>query len=295
MTSPGDWAWEETLALYEAADDISLFETGWISERFDPTFSELTGPPARSWMFLTALAKATRRIQLGIRLDSLHYYQVPTLGRTAHLAASLDVVSDGRLAMRLGADWEGDDLASDPTAGSRIGAYFARLDEACGALTWSLSGKDAPFRGKYVDLTSIPRLQTVQRPPPPLCIESRDVMGTLKIAARHATEWTYLGRRVDEFVRLREILFGLCNDAGRDADAITTSARLRLDTSGDLRPLLDRAAAFSCAGADLGLIDFPAGVSLPSLEAIAEGLEDAGLGSEVRDNQARATGGPTWR
>ena len=59
-TSPQDTTWPDMLAVWKAADDIELFESGWTFDHFYPIFSDSTGPCMEGWITLTALAQALR-------------------------------------------------------------------------------------------------------------------------------------------------------------------------------------------------------------------------------------------
>ena len=81
-TAPQDTNWDDMLEVWRAADDIELFESGWLFDHFYPIFSDPTGPCLEGWVTLTALAQATKRLRLGTdrkstRLNSSH----PSLSR----------------------------------------------------------------------------------------------------------------------------------------------------------------------------------------------------------------------
>ena len=59
-TSPQHTTWADMLAVWQAADDIELFESAWTFDHFYPIFSDdSTGPCLEGWVTLTALAQAT--------------------------------------------------------------------------------------------------------------------------------------------------------------------------------------------------------------------------------------------
>jgi alkanesulfonate monooxygenase SsuD/methylene tetrahydromethanopterin reductase-like flavin-dependent oxidoreductase (luciferase family) len=63
-TAPQDTTWADMLAVWQAADDIELFESGWTFDHFYPIFSDPTGPCLEGWVTTTALAQATRRLRV---------------------------------------------------------------------------------------------------------------------------------------------------------------------------------------------------------------------------------------
>src|SRR3954452_6854179 len=65
-TSPQNTTWSEMLPIWQTADDIDVFESGWTFDHFYPIFSDSTGPCLEGWITLTALAQATKRLRVGV-------------------------------------------------------------------------------------------------------------------------------------------------------------------------------------------------------------------------------------
>ena len=65
-TSPQSTTWDDMLAVWQAADGIELFESGWTFDHFEPIFSDRSGPCLEGWLTLTALAQATSRLRVGV-------------------------------------------------------------------------------------------------------------------------------------------------------------------------------------------------------------------------------------
>ena len=62
------------LAVWQAADDIEVFESGWTFDHFYPIFSDSSGPCLEGWTTLTALAQATKRLR---RRRARHRHPLP--------------------------------------------------------------------------------------------------------------------------------------------------------------------------------------------------------------------------
>ena len=84
-TAPQNTTWADMLAVWRAADDIEVFESGWTFDHFYPIFSDSTGPCLEGWTTLTALAQATTRLRLGTLVTGIHHRHPAVL---ANMAAS---------------------------------------------------------------------------------------------------------------------------------------------------------------------------------------------------------------
>ena len=123
-TSPQNTTWRDMLAVWKEADGIELFESGWTFDHFYPIFSDPAGPCLEGWMTLTALAQATQRLRLGTLVTGIHYRHPAVL---ANMAATLDIVSGGRLELGIAPD--GTRKSPAPTASN----WAARPSAATGS------------------------------------------------------------------------------------------------------------------------------------------------------------------
>jgi F420-dependent oxidoreductase-like protein len=269
-TAPQSTTWADMLAVWREADDIELFESGWNFDHFYPIFDDSTGPCLEAWVTLTALAQATRRLRLGT-LVSGNVYRHPAV--LANMAATLDIVSDGRLELGLGAGWNEEECAAYGIDLPPLGDRFDRFDEACDIILSLLSNETTDFYGQHYRLTAARcEPKPVQRPHPPLCIGGVGEKRTLRTVARLAQHWNLPGGGPEVFKQKRDVLAGHCADVGRDPAEITTSVHIRLPKDGDVGPLVDEAAAYADAGMDLGIVYLPPPHTPAVLEPVAQAL-----------------------
>ncbi|WP_299556512.1 LLM class F420-dependent oxidoreductase [uncultured Mycolicibacterium sp.] len=274
-TSPQETTWPDMLAVWQAADGIDVFESGWTFDHFYPIFSDSAGPCLEGWTTLTALAQATTRLRVGVLVTGIHYRHPAVL---ANMAAALDIISGGRLELGVGAGWNEEESNA---YGIELGSVKERLDrfeEACQVLIGLLSQETTTFHGRYYRLTEARNEpKGPQRPHPPICIGGNGEKRTLRITARYAQHWNYLGGPPEEFARKRDVLAAHCAELGRDPNEITLSAHVRLGTDLDYARVVDEAAALGAEGLDLAIVYLPPPHTPAVLEPLAEAIRDSGL------------------
>jgi F420-dependent oxidoreductase-like protein len=269
-TSPQDTEWADMLAVWRAADDIDFYESGWTFDHFYPIFSDPTGPCLEGWVTLTALAQATQRLRVGVLVTG-NIYRHPAV--LANMAATLDIVSDGRLELGIGAGWNQEECDGYGIELPPLKQRFDMFDEACQVIIGLLTQTTTDFAGEHYRLQQARcEPKPVQRPHPPIVIGGGGEKRTLRSVARYAQHWNYPGGPVEDFARKRKILDEHCADVGRDPSEIMTSTHLRLAADGDTGPLVESAAAYAEAGLDMGIIYLPAPHTPAVLEPVAQAL-----------------------
>jgi F420-dependent oxidoreductase-like protein len=269
-TSPQHTTWADMLDVWQAADDIDLFESAWTFDHFYPIFSDPTGPCMEGWTVTTALAQATRRLRVGLMVTG-NIYRHPAV--LANMAATVDIVSNGRLELGIGAGWNQQECDAYGIDLPPLKERFDRFDEACQVIIGLLTNETTDFDGQYYKLTEARcEPKPVQRPHPPLVIGGNGEKRTLRAVARWAQHWNFPGGGVEVFNQKRAVLAQHCADVGRDPAEITTSTHLRMGTDGELGPLVEEAAALAEAGLDLGVVYLPPPHTPKILEPLADAL-----------------------
>ncbi len=271
-TAPKHTTWDAMLEVWRAADDIELFESGWTFDHFYPIFSDQAGPCLEGWITLTALAQATRRLRLGTLVTGIHYRHPAVL---ANMAATLDVVSGGRLELGIGAGWNEEESGAYGIGLGSPKQRSDRFEEACAVITGLLSPQETTtFKGSYYELTGARcNPKPLQQPHPPICIGGSGEKRTLRTAARFAQHWNFVGGTPEQFAHKRDVLHGHCADLGRDPAEILLSSHVAF--TGDVAETAANAAAMAEAGAELAIVTLRPPHSAAVLEPLAAAL--AGL------------------
>src|SRR6201996_5131488 len=174
-TAPQQVSYDDILNVWREADSIPQIEHARAFDHPLPIGGGPDGPIFEGWTLLSALAAQTSRLRLGLMVTS-NRIRPPAL--LAKIAATVDVVSGGRLDFGIGAGSRTD----IPWARREYDAYglpygsardaVGSLAEACTVIK-RLWGEDAPFdfHGRYYDLTgAFCNPKPVQRPRPPIMI-----------------------------------------------------------------------------------------------------------------------------
>jgi F420-dependent oxidoreductase-like protein len=274
-TSPQNTTWSDMLAVWREADDIDVYTSGWTFDHFYPILSDSTGPCLEGWITLTALAQATRRLRLGTLVTGIHYRHPAVL---ANMAAALDIVSNGRLELGIGAGWNEEESGAYGIELGTIKERFDRFEEACQVLVGLLSDETTDFDGKYFQLKAARNEpKGPQRPHPPIGIGGSGEKRTLRITAKYAQHWNFVGGPPEEFARKRDVLASHCADIGRDPKEIMLSAHVRLGEDRDYAKAVADAAALGAEGLDLAIVYLPPPYDPAVLAPLADAVRESGL------------------
>lgn len=251
-TSPQHTTWPDMLAVWKEADDIDVFESAWTFDHFYPIVGDSHGPCLEGWTMLAAMATATTRLRLGVLVSGIHYRHPALL---ANIAATLDIISGGRLELGIGAGWNEEESGAYGMALGTPRERSDRFEEACQVLISLLSRETTDFAGEYYQLTDA-RLEPKgpQRPHPPICIGGNGEKRTLRTTAKYAQHWNFVGGTPELFARKRDVLYAHCEAVGRDPKEITLSSHVRLGADGDPGPVVANVAALAEKGLDLAIV-----------------------------------------
>jgi F420-dependent oxidoreductase-like protein len=175
-------------------------------------------PMLESWTTLSVVAGFTTKIKLGTLVTGITYRYPAVL---AKVAATLDVLSKGRLFMGIGAAWNEDESHAYgihfPPAGERL----SRLEEAIQIIRkmWT-EEPSASFNGKYYQIhNAYCNPKPIQKPSPPILVGGSGERKTLKIVAKYADACNLFGS-AETVKRKLNILKDHCKSVGRDYDSI---------------------------------------------------------------------------
>jgi alkanesulfonate monooxygenase SsuD/methylene tetrahydromethanopterin reductase-like flavin-dependent oxidoreductase (luciferase family) len=167
----------------------------------------------------------------------------------AHMAATVDVISNGRLEFGVGAGWNEYEHQSMGIPLYTPGERIRRLGEACEITKRLWTQQLTDFDGRYYQLNQA-RLEPkpIQKPYPPIVIGGGGEQLTLRVVARYADVWNFTGTDVETFRHKVRVLHEHCAAVGRDPEQIELSVQARVSyddlaaTVATLQPLVEAGA-----------------------------------------------------
>ncbi|HXS61158.1 MAG TPA: LLM class F420-dependent oxidoreductase [Candidatus Sulfopaludibacter sp.] len=198
----------------------SGFDSFWVMDHFHQI--QFVGRPEEpmleGWTVLSMLAGITTKIKIGTLVTGI-IYRYPSV--LAKVAATLDILSKGRLFMGIGAAWnEQESLAygiSFPSNQERL----LRLEEAIQIIRKMWTEEPyASFKGKYYQINNAYcNPKPIQKPSPPILVGGSGERKTLKIVAKYADACNLFGS-IESVKNKLGILKEHCKNVGRDYDSI---------------------------------------------------------------------------
>ena len=169
--APSATAWQEKARRVESLGYASLY--------LPDHFTDQLGPIAA----LMAAADATTRLRVGSLVFDNDYRHPVVLAKEA---ATLDLLSDGRFDLGLGAGWMASDYEQAGIPFDSPGTRIRRMEEALKIIKGLFAGTPFSFSGEHYQVASIEGSPLpVQKPHPPILLGGGGKR-MLRLAAREA-------------------------------------------------------------------------------------------------------------
>lgn len=234
-----DRHWETMKGLALEIEAAGL-ESAWVYDHFHTVPIATLEPTYEAWTLMAALSAVTSTVRLG-QMCTANSYRMPSY--LAKVAASIDVISNGRVEMGIGAGWYEAEYLGFGYQFPRPAVRIGQLEEGVQIMKLMWTEDSVDFEGKHYRLRGgICRPRPVQQPHIPLWVAGGGEQLTLRTAARHAA-YTNFGADLEQFVRKAEILAEHCRDLGRDPAEIVRSSNFNIvcaATEAEVEDTLDR-------------------------------------------------------
>jgi alkanesulfonate monooxygenase SsuD/methylene tetrahydromethanopterin reductase-like flavin-dependent oxidoreductase (luciferase family) len=186
-----------------------------------------------SYTTLGFIAARTERVRLLSMATAASYRPA---GLLAKIVTTLDVLSEGRAMLGIGSGDYAEEAAGLGLPFPETGAERAELLEetvrACLEMWAGEHGSEAALDGRYVHLGRALNLpQSLSRPHPPIMIAGSGEKRTLPLVARYADACNL--RPSPDLPKKLDLLRRLCDEVGRDYDAIEKTVPFGFDVGED--------------------------------------------------------------
>ncbi|MBX3067113.1 MAG: LLM class F420-dependent oxidoreductase [Microbacteriaceae bacterium] len=206
--------------------DAGAWESIWVFDHFHTVPEATDQATHEAWTLMAAFAATTKRVRLGQMCTCISYRNPAYL---AKVAATVDLISNGRVEMGIGAGWyEHEWLAYGygfPSAGERLG----RLEEGVRIMQHAWTEGKASLTGKYYQVSNaIVEPRPLQPEGIPIWIAGGGEKVTLRIAAQFANCTNFADGDIEVFNAKSAILQEHCVKLNRPFDAIRRSTNVKV-------------------------------------------------------------------
>jgi len=225
------------VTMFTLADHFFQMET--VGRAEDPFLEGYTS--------LGFLAGQTTTIDLTLLVTGVTYRYPGVLAKTV---TTLDVLSQGRSMLGLGAAWYEREHVALGIPYPPLGTRFEMLEETLQICRQMWSDEDGPYHGKHYQLAeTICVPQPIRRPP--ILIGGDGEKKTLRLVAQYADVWNSTTSDVAELEHKIDVLNRHCDAVGRDPREIRKTVGLFVDPFTDIAGYLKAVQRYAELGIEL--------------------------------------------
>ena len=217
-------AWRRSLAIALEAEALGV-DSLWAFDHFHTTPDPTEEITFESFTLLTALVGATSRVKLG-HLVLGAGYRNPAL--VAKMASCLDVISDGRFELGIGAGWKADEYRGYGYPFPPTRERLELLADALEIIRRMTDGGRATWSGRHARIDGA---VNVPAPAPgrlPILVGGNGERVTWALAARFADELNLDAMAPGRLPGALATIARRCEEAGRDPATLRVSVHLWL-------------------------------------------------------------------
>lgn len=218
--------YEAMTAVAKAADEIAAYDSIWIYDHFHTVPEPTQEAVFECWTTTAALARDTRRVNIG-QMVTCNGYRNPAL--LAKIASTTDVLSHGRLYCGLGAGWYEHEWKAYGYGFPETRERMRAFREAVQIIVKMWTEDEPKFAGEYYHIDGpINEPKGVRKPHPSLWLGGGGEQITLKLVAKYANACNVGGGNPEVIKQKLEVLQQHCETVGRNYDEIIKSTSLNI-------------------------------------------------------------------
>lgn len=182
------------------------------------TFATAHHPMLEGYTSLGFVAALTKRMQLGLMVTGVTYRHP---GLLAKIVTTLDVLSQGRAILGIGAAWYEREHKALGVPYPELKERFERLEEALQIAQQMWSDSEEPYAGKHYRLDETINIPAaVRKPHPPILVGGSGEKKTLRLVAQYADACNLFAADVETVANKIDVLKRHCEDVGREFSEI---------------------------------------------------------------------------
>jgi alkanesulfonate monooxygenase SsuD/methylene tetrahydromethanopterin reductase-like flavin-dependent oxidoreductase (luciferase family) len=223
--TPNWTALEPAAAVALAVEAERLgYDSIWVADHLMHGFDDAI---LEGWTTLAVIAGRTTRIKLGT-IHLAQPFRAPAI--TAKMAATLDVLSGGRLILFYDCGWQEAEVRAYGLDWPADAERIVRMDEGLQLIKalWSAQNP-LDFRGRYFSTdAAMCRPAPLQQPRPPIWLGEARHDGWLDAIVRHADGWNSTPASLQRLNDKLDALRAACDRAGRDVADLELSLEIQV-------------------------------------------------------------------
>ena len=211
-TGQGGYSYEDLLKVWAAADDLG-YESAWLYDHFY-ALGDRNQPCLEAWTTLAALAAMTKRLRLGTMVTCVNYRHPSLL---AKMAATVDLLSHGRLILGMGAGWHEEEYQAYGYGFPDQATRMKQLKEALIIIQKLWTEENATFEGTFYTIrNAISFPKPLQKPRPKILVGITSGRKTLPyLAIRYADGLNVTSSSLEEVGAVIKSALGYCDKLGK--------------------------------------------------------------------------------
>jgi F420-dependent oxidoreductase-like protein len=226
-------------------------------------------PMLEAYTTLGYLAGRTERMTLGVLVTGVMYRHP---GLLAKIVTTLDVLSEGRARLGIGASWYEREQRGLGVPLVPVGERFERLEETLRICLQMWSDHNGPFQGRHYQLAETLCVPApVRQPHPPILIGGGGEQKTLRLVARYADACNVFGTSPEDVAHKLDVLRSHCEAEGRDYHSIEKTVLAVRPALADVDDFIAAAVEYAKLGVtEIGSMPDPGRSPVEWAEQVAE-------------------------
>ncbi|MDQ6793252.1 MAG: TIGR03560 family F420-dependent LLM class oxidoreductase [Chloroflexota bacterium] len=216
-------AWEATVEVARWAE-AQGFESLWLYDHFQVDPPLIEAPIFEPFVEIAALATVTAGARLGHLVLAAAYRNAAL---TAKMISTVDVISNGRAELGIGAGWKQDEWLAYgygfPDASERLAILADHLE----IITRMLAPGRATYEGRHAHVRdAIHEPKGLQQPRLPIVVGGNGPKVTWRLAARFADELNLDAMPPEDVERALAVIADRCREIDRDPSTLKVSIHI---------------------------------------------------------------------